>query len=1108
MTLADKFLTSSPEYAPPQEKREQPWWMGIWTGVNQTAAADIVFGIAQNSAFDNEPGFQLTAEQIKELSENVPTEKIHRFADAGSIEEAWYIKAMIEHENDVARVSSELGSAGKIAEFGANIADPAYLTADLITFGVARGANALRGATKATKAYMSAVEGGTALSRARKALAFRTGYIANRFADRELFASAMRSGGSLNTALRYGTLNAVADMVAEGAAMQANEDRGSVTNFALGATTAFVLSGSIMGLLDKSSVKRAMKAHENMKMVADLDSVESAGAVLNELGEKTKKALGDTMQDAWVLEQSVFDELVHQLPTAYTPQEKGIFKLLRKHITGKGAASSDEVTRKLFSMSVAQGAAPKGSKIVLSATELRDMRRAAFVGQIGAPYMSNFKAWGKSIGLSKLDMLRTSAMNNFDDEIMRYIRNRKPGFKVNPEVKKVGDLLAKRYQWNLNRYRAAFPEIAGDIPDDLSYAPRIWRADVMDTFIGESSVDELHEFVSGAIRSGSRELDDETIKKLAKLIVQNVQDDAGRPIKLRGIKEVGNHERMSLRSLVEADRASASPLLSKADGDKLLSLGAKSSDTPNFMRHRIPMDESYSAFVNGKEWRIDDFFDNRAFNVAASYESRIDSLILSKKIISEVDPDGAIGISNLEGVIEHVRTSRLKKAADQAERNLINSELDALDAAFRHIDGRPMYDVPDGVRKASSILKSYNHGRIAGKFTIAQVAEIGSLLGEAGIKTFSMHMPAFLKVLKRAEDGQLADPFLRELQTIFHLGLDGTGPLNLNRIAASGMDDYLRRVGNLENLAKKTSTATAHLSGFHMLDSREQLMSAAIFCQKFTDGAFGSRGFALSRLSAAGLSKADESAIFEQIRKHVTRTKTKLGWKVNNMNLSRWDKAVAAKFVSAGRLFSGRVIQKNNIGFATKWMSYPLAELVFQFRSFVINAWDKQFLWGVRNMDKQTAMMWSSNLFFGGLSFTTLIYMNSIGRPDADSFRKRMLTPSMIAKGAIQRAGWAGAVPLMVDTVPQIFGQEPVFSYEGRTSGLSSGLLMGNPTSSLITTLPTAVTDITGSIFSGEKSYEYRDFMNATRLLPWNNLPVIQNMLQAIGGATFPSKRK
>lgn len=116
-------------------------------------------------------------------------------------------------------------------------------------------------------------------------------------------------------------------------------------------------------------------------------------------------------------------------------------------------------------------------------------------------------------------------------------------------------------------------------------------------------------------------------------------------------------------------------------------------------------------------------------------------------------------------------------------------------------------------------------------------------------------------------------------------------------------------------------------------------------------------------------------------------------------------------------------------------------------------------------MDMQTASAWFLSSVFGGLAYAAQTSLNYAH--DSSELEKR-LDPVEVFKAGIARSSWSSLMPAAVDTLGKVTTGDTFFS-NSRTTGLSSNLLLGNPTVDLLNKAAGFGTDISNEIFAGSE---------------------------------------
>jgi hypothetical protein len=140
-------------------------------------------------------------------------------------------------------------------------------------------------------------------------------------------------------------------------------------------------------------------------------------------------------------------------------------------------------------------------------------------------------------------------------------------------------------------------------------------------------------------------------------------------------------------------------------------------------------------------------------------------------------------------------------------------------------------------------------------------------------------------------------------------------------------------------------------------------------------------------------------------------------------------------------------------------------------------------------------------MVFAGLAYAA---QNSINFAHNAEEREKRLAPDEIAKAAFQRAGFASLAPAAWDTLMMFTQGEPTFAY-GRTTGLGTGLIVGNPTMDLLSSKGLGtLQNVTRSIFDDEHMWTRKDVKSGLGLFLPNYLGV-RNFVDAASNE-FPAR--
>lgn len=204
------------------------------------------------------------------------------------------------------------------------------------------------------------------------------------------------------------------------------------------------------------------------------------------------------------------------------------------------------------------------------------------------------------------------------------------------------------------------------------------------------------------------------------------------------------------------------------------------------------------------------------------------------------------------------------------------------------------------------------------------------------------------------------------------------------------------------------------------------------------------------RFKLLGLDTEKTKAVFNEILKHADGAAK--GARLTTLNLDQWDPKARGYFIDALYQWTGRTIQANDVGSLAKWMTHPVAQMLFQFRSFVFGAYAKQTLHGIRHMDGRT--MANLTLQMGAAAGVWYLQskFRSFGEKDPEQFMEDRAGWDDLAKAAVARAGISSVAPIFWDQAMSLGADSPLSNLTGtsksdwrldyRTSGTPTSGLM------------------------------------------------------------------
>jgi len=219
--------------------------------------------------------------------------------------------------------------------------------------------------------------------------------------------------------------------------------------------------------------------------------------------------------------------------------------------------------------------------------------------------------------------------------------------------------------------------------------------------------------------------------------------------------------------------------------------------------------------------------------------------------------------------------------------------------------------------------------------------------------------------------------------------------------------------------------------------------TAHLYYQRWADMARGAAAIDDFRLRSAGLEKPMAERIIAQIKKHADfePEDTKLA----DLNVESWDDVEAASaFRASASKTVKRLALRPDPTELPLWMHSDIGRIFMFLRKYTFAAWDNKLLHSVQARDMIAAKFVVASTLASAVAYVGRTYLDSVGRPDAEEFRERRLSPEAIAAAAVGRSSWASILPGLVDTGLYAAGRPQVFAH-ARSTGLAANFVEGNP---------------------------------------------------------------
>jgi len=798
---------------------------------------------------------------------------------------------------------------------------------------------------------------------------------------------------------------------------------------------------------------------------------------------------------------------------------------LRFSFAGKFLSSENPLTRAIGNVLVddAVGNKKGGNTFAVSMEQkLVDLQATTPVYQA---YKSSWDAFAERNGFSYVKKNFGDEEAKFRAQITDYITNKDPMLVFDKEVAQVGEAIREMHKKYVEL--ANNPGLRdGTVRRSITGFEDISNFDWQHYIMRKASHHKMNDFIA---RFG-----DNAGINLIKEAIIDARLSNGKQLDQRITQKVAETWWKTQRDLMANQRLDMARAWSMQDRGKLVDLlkneaGLSDDDIRQFLddlvadkkdpsgtargKDRVFMNENYAArMADGSVVRVRDLLEDDALMLATHYSRQMSGQIAFARMRVKNPEFGKGGPTSadewlVDGLATDTEWTNFLKT-HQAVWDLVRpdnkakamSELKDLEFVRRHIMGIPQEEEGGNLALSLRMLRDYNFVRAMNQVGFAQVAELGNTLGYAGVRAFIDGMPSFKSLWRDARTGKLNDELAQELEYITAAGTDvlrhSVNP-RLDEFGsmfdATGSSKIVRGLDDALQYGKKV-TQTISLMG--PVNTYLQRWASRAMAAKFVNAAKLGKEISEHRLMDMGIDKKMARRIYDQINTHAKFTSaTESGRTLRILDLENWtDMKARASFENALFRTSRQIIQENDIGQINRFIGGPLGKVLFQFRSFMLAAWEKQFLHGIAMRDWNTVSMFTATTLLGGLGYIGQTYLQSIGRGDRDEFLEKRLDSARIGAAAFQRAAWSSLIPMAVDNSLKVLSMDPVF--DTRASGLPSQGLISNPTLNIVDNAYTFARGVTGAMAGDD--FTQREARAGASLWFFQNFMPIQWTLNAM----------
>ncbi|HET6455114.1 MAG TPA: hypothetical protein VFI02_11975, partial [Armatimonadota bacterium] len=754
---------------------------------------------------------------------------------------------------------------------------------------------------------------------------------------------------------------------------------------------------------------------------------------------------------------------------------------------------------------------PSGAPNIMSASEWKTHKVKLYQAEFYREYLPTFNDWAKANNVGRMKMFGARA--HFGEEVGKAVRYPRGAYTSDPHINKAANLIRGQKADMHGLGQRYGVKGFKDIPTSDTYLMRIHNLAKIDKAIATFGLPAVERLIRNALIPFSENLTDELAEKLAKGYLRNVRR-LDRMTDIQKARMFSGEQSELLRRILKEELPDIAD-----DQIEDIIYGVKARDKDGNLiaraKRRLALDETYRMDVTDETGKvignlgIEDLLENNAETLMELYTHQIVGASAMAEVYRGMAKSADDVIENFDSLLNRMR----REAEDLGVKpGVLERQMERAEVLGRSVLGMRLHP-KQWYSNPLQTARNVQYLRLGGQMGAAQIPEMGMALSEGGFPQLLAQLPALKRVWSRARNGHMSDEVLDETEGIWAFGTDRLRNQAVHRMEQGGFNEF-GSGGKLDRQVRRGMRWMNDVSLLAPINIALQKITGVCGVQKWMRIAAGGRPLSKKRLASMALSPEDGQRIMAAMRdpvNGVTMEQGTFGRRVKRINIENWaDEEAASKFIVAMDKWSRRVIQENDIGNMALWMTNDWGKIAIQFRSFVSVAWEKQFLFNLHMRDWTAFTNWTFTTIIGGMVYMGLQYANSIGHPDREKFLKERLSAGAIGRGAFLRSGWTSIMPGFADSGAYLAGLPQPFQY-GRTTQLDTNFLFGNPTMDWAEGATRGIrgvaSPITNPLFGEDYNFSQRDMNAITRLLPFQNMFGVQNMLRAMGG-NLPEESK
>ena len=731
------------------------------------------------------------------------------------------------------------------------------------------------------------------------------------------------------------------------------------------------------------------------------------------------------------------------------------------------------------------------------ASKVQEVHIPAFKGWV----FSRSGAQGSIMELAKRKAFRLDVL-----EFNRAVGNHIHGIETSPDPNVLASVKAHTELYQELAKRLHENGLTKELLKAEGYLPVHLKAKVMSEKIRTAGLEPVVELFAEAIRKANPKLSAKESSVMGRAYVSSVRSQALDQDHMSN-GGFGEESLVVLERLIRSDLSIADETV-----DLILKKMGKGAKGPQFLRKRMEMDRSVSKTVvlkDGTTERISigDFISPDVESLTVRHTRRVLGLLQTHEIGRRFN--GFLGLP------EDTPPMPMEDIRNLLKEELLNSgvnnkdALEIFDHARKIILGIPIDPPTTRIGEAAVFLQKLSLAAFAAGFGIAAFAEMGQAVANASIESFKRNVPEFWDIVKQVIKGEIPEGLPHDLQLFAGIVHPKYGRVSvLNRELTDLVNDG---EASLQSLLDNLGDKALSWGGLLALDAIQRHYAAVLFSDNLINGVLaGGVPYSNIHLHQIGLTEDMAIRIVQMVQRHGRLYDAAQGGKkIGQLNTDKWEDIEAVEaFKWALNLHTKKVIHESSKGKYPRQFQGQLGRMFFQFRTFMVSAYEGQFLGYTQAMsegDKRAFFSMLTNSMFAGLSYIAAI----TARYAHDKEKmEEYLTLDEIAKGMLFRSGWFTYGAPVLDTGLRMAGMNPVFSH-GRSSGLASDIFSGSPSMAILNSAQGAVKSLIAPVVNPEYKFSEQDWRHWKTLAPLHNLIGFQSVISSVPEALdLPEKSK